>query len=75
MNINNLSQDEINDILFCLAECINEIYGKDIEEAKSIVYNSSFPELLKKMPEFILHYNFEYWAEEIMNAYKNNNNQ
>lgn len=61
--MNDINKEEI---LLWVAECINEIYGNDIEEAKSIVTNSSFPELLDEMPDFVLHYNLEYWAEEIM---------
>lgn len=56
----------MNKTLLYIADSISEIYGKDIEEAKSIVINSSLPELLEEIPEFIQHYDADYWAKEIM---------
>lgn len=58
----------MNKTLFYIAESISEIYGKDIEEAKSIVNSSSLPELLEEIPDFIQHYDAEYWAKEIMES-------
>lgn len=58
----------MNETLFYIADSISEIYGMDIEEAKSVVINSSLPELLKEIPEFIQHYDADYWAKEIMES-------
>lgn len=58
----------MNKTLLYIADSISEIYGKGIEEAKSIVINSSLPELLEEIPDFIQHYDADYWAKEIMEA-------
>lgn len=58
----------MNKTLLYIADSISEIYGKDIEEAKAIVINSPLPELLEEIPEFIQHYDADYWAKEIMES-------
>lgn len=56
----------INKTLFYVSEAISENYDIDIERAESIVANSFFPEILDQMPNYVQHYDAEYWAEEIM---------
>lgn len=58
----------MNKTLFYIADSISRIYGKDMEEAQSIVINSSMPELLEEIPDFIRHYDADYWAKEIMES-------
>lgn len=58
----------MNATLTYIADSISEIYGKSIEEAKEIVINSSLPELLEEIPDFIQHYDAEYWAKQIMES-------
>lgn len=49
-----------------VAEAISDKYHIEIEEAKQIVINSFFPDLLNNMPVRVRHYTAEYWADEIM---------
>ncbi len=52
--------------LLYVAEAVSEKYNIDINRAAEIVKNSFFPEMLDKIPEYVQHYDAEYWADEIM---------
>lgn len=56
----------MNETSLYVAESISEIYNINIEEAKKIVMDSWFPELLDEIPDYIQHYDADYWAKEIM---------
>lgn len=56
----------MNETLLYIAEAISEDYCMDIEQAINIVNNSFFPEALKRHPEFVEHYDADYWIQEIM---------
>ena len=47
-------------------EEISVKYNVDISEARVIVENSFFPEILAEMPDYVHHYTADYWAKEIM---------
>ena len=55
-----------NKTLQFVAEAIQVNYGYSLEDSLKIVTNSFLPELLDKMPDYVTHYNAEYWADEIM---------
>jgi len=65
-----LKQTELNKIKGYVAECMVEEFSYDFEEALSAVEKSPFPELLKENPDYVLHYNFEYWAEYVTSMLK-----
>ncbi|MGN1107668.1 MAG: DUF1653 domain-containing protein [Huintestinicola sp.] len=46
-------------------EAVMEKYHIDFERAQQIVLSSAFPELLEDMPDYVHHYDAEYWAKEI----------
>ncbi|MCH5192487.1 MAG: hypothetical protein J1F11_00895 [Oscillospiraceae bacterium] len=58
----------MNKTLLYVADSISELYNIDMEEAKKIVMDSGFPDLLDEIPDFVQHYDADYWAKEIMNA-------
>lgn len=58
----------MNKTLYYIADSIKELYGKSNEEAMEIVINTSLPELLEEIPDFIQHYDADYWAKEIMES-------
>lgn len=47
-------------------ETVSELYDIGMEKAKEIVVSSFFPKILEKMPNYVQHYDAEYWANEIM---------
>lgn len=49
-----------------VTEEISAKYNVDISEARVIVENSFFPEILETMPDYVHHYTADYWAKEIM---------
>ena len=55
-----------NKTLHFVAEAISDNYECSLTEAIKIVTNSFLPDALKEMPEYIQHYDAEYWANEIM---------
>jgi endo-alpha-1,4-polygalactosaminidase (GH114 family) len=42
-------------------------YHFDLTKAKTMVNKSAFLEMLQEDPEFVFHYNVEYWAREVVN--------
>ena len=58
----------MNNTLLYVAESISEMYNIYMDEAKRIVMDSAFPKILKKMPDYVHHYDADYWAKEIMTA-------
>lgn len=56
-----------NKTLQFVAEAIRDNYDYSLEDAIKIVTNSFFPEILKEIPDYVQHYDAEYWAAEIMN--------
>lgn len=58
--------EQKNKTLQFVVEEISEKYNINISESMCIVINSFFPKILEQMPDYIQHYNAEYWAEEIM---------
>lgn len=58
--------EQKNRTLQFVVEEISENYNFDISESESIVSNSFFPKILEEMPDYVQHYNAEYWADEIM---------
>lgn len=57
---------KVNKIIQLVVESISENYDINIERAESIVVNSFFPKIFEQMPEYVQHYDAEYWADEIM---------
>lgn len=55
-----------NKTLQCIAEAISDNYNCSIADATEIVTDSFLPELLEELPDYVTHYNAEYWAKEIM---------
>ena len=49
-----------------VSEAVRDKYKVKESEAYQIVANSFFPELLSDMPDYVHHYDAEYWADEIM---------
>lgn len=49
-----------------VSEAVRDKYKVKESEAYQIVTNSFFPEVLKDMPDYVHHYDAEYWADEIM---------
>lgn len=47
-------------------ETVSELYDIEMKKAEDIVTNSFFPEILEEMPDYVQHYDAEYWANEIM---------
>lgn len=64
----NYQQKKYDDIKNYLVFCITEGYGYTQEKAMNILKSSMFLEKLKTNPNYILHYNLEYWAEIIFNG-------
>lgn len=56
----------MNKTMMYVIETVSEVYNIEMEKAKEIVTNSFFPEILKEMPDYVQHYDAEYWASEIM---------
>ena len=56
----------MNKTLLYVADSISELYDVDMEEAKKIVMDSWFPKILTKKPDYVQHYDADYWAKEIM---------
>jgi hypothetical protein len=52
---------------------IAEIYELDPDVIEEHIKNSSFLKMLYNEPEFVMHYNTEYWANKIF--YENNTRQ
>ena len=61
----------MNKTLYYVALAINETYKVPIDKAINIINNSFLPEILKEMPDYVQHYDAEYWAEEIMKDFVN----
>ena len=49
-----------------IAEEISCKYNINYSEAQKIVAYSFLPKILKEMPDYVQHYDAEYWADEIM---------
>ena len=49
-----------------IAEEISYKYNINFFEAQKIVAYSFLPKILKEMPDYVQHYDAEYWADEIM---------
>ena len=64
-NIANASEKMLNYVTNEIAT--NYHFGK--KEAKNMVQNSAFMIMLKEEPDFVFHYNVEYWAKEIINEH------
>ncbi|MCH5347747.1 MAG: hypothetical protein J1E40_00360 [Oscillospiraceae bacterium] len=56
----------MNKTLLYVADSISEMYNIDMEEAQRIVMDSWFPKILNKLPDYVQHYDADYWAKEIM---------
>lgn len=68
----NLSSEEIIQIKDYIVETLMEEYIYDRLLAENMVDNSNFMVLLQNNPEYVLHYDFGYWAEYIKNKVKYN---
>lgn len=49
-----------------VADEISKIYNVDLSDAALIVKDSFLPEMYAEMPDYVTHYDAEYWAREIM---------
>ena len=57
-----------NEILKIISEALSECYSVPVDEARRIVMASFLPELLRRCPDYVGHYDAEYWAAEIMDT-------
>jgi hypothetical protein len=55
-----------NKTLQFVAEAIRDNYEYSLDDSIEIVTNSFLPELLEELPDYVTHYDAEYWASEIM---------
>lgn len=55
-----------NKTLQYIAEAIRDNYEYSLDDSIEIVTNSFLPELLEEMPDYVTHYDADYWANEIM---------
>lgn len=60
--------EDMNKTLLYVDNSVSELYGKNIEEAVEIIINFSLPKLLEEIPDFIQHYDADYWAKETMES-------
>lgn len=51
-----------------IAEAIQNNYDINIDDAIEIVSNSFIIDFAQKYPDYVNHYDAEYWANEIMEA-------
>jgi hypothetical protein len=51
-------------INYVIYDLINE-YGMEEDEAEKILKQSGFLKLIEDFPNQVLHYNTEYWAEQL----------
>lgn len=49
-----------------VTETVRDNYGFSGETAKRLVQKSCFPELLKRIPDYVYHYDCDYWAKKIV---------
>jgi hypothetical protein len=47
-------------------EDLMEMAGVDERKAISLMIRSTFVKMLRKHPDYVFHYNTEYWAKEII---------
>ncbi|MFC0903751.1 hypothetical protein ACFHWD_03485 [Clostridium sp. MT-14] len=60
-----MNKNNINKAIDYVIQIYSDKYNCSIEKATNIVNDSSSIELLKLNPDYVLHYNLEYWAKEI----------
>lgn len=63
----NIVNKYINETRQYVVECLINEYSLDEINAISMVRKSSFNVLLNDNPEYVMHFNVEYWAEKIKN--------
>lgn len=54
-----------NEYIIYVKKDLMDLYQLDEVEAMKMIRNSNFPEVIKESPNFVMHYNTEYWAERI----------
>lgn len=54
------------EMLQYVTETVRDNYGFSDETAKRLVQKSCFPELLKQIPDYVYHYDCDYWAKKIV---------
>lgn len=59
----------MNKTLLYISEEVSNQLKCSTEKAITIVEQSFLPTLLKEMPDYVQHYDTEYWATEIISDY------
>lgn len=62
--------EEVGETMSYVVECIVKGYGYDVDKSKAMLEAYDFKSKLLKNPDYILHYNLEYWADEIVKQYQ-----
>lgn len=68
-----VSKSDIDQLRNYVVEELIENYNYSLIEAKKAVKNSSFYEMLQEKPQYVFHYDVEYWAEDVDNEYHKTN--
>jgi len=60
-----MTKQNIIDMKNYVIDTFSELYGYELSDAKRIVEGSSFVVTLNNNPEYVMHYDDEYWAKRI----------
>jgi hypothetical protein len=60
-----MTKQNIIDMKNYVIDAFSVLYGYELSAAKKIVESSSFVVTLNKNPEYVMHYDDEYWAKRI----------
>ncbi len=60
-----MNKKQINEMKNYVINCFAELYDYDLYSAKEIVESSSFIDTLENNPNYVMHYDDEYWARRI----------
>lgn len=60
-----MNRKQKNEMKEYVINCFAELYDYDLYSAKNIVESSSFMDTLENNPNYVMHYDDEYWARRI----------
>lgn len=60
-----MNRKQKNEMKDYVINCFAELYDYDLYSAKNIVEASSFMDTLENNPNYVMHYDDEYWARRI----------
>lgn len=60
-----MTKQDVIDMKNYVINTFSELFECDLSEAKRIVEGSSFVITLNKNPEYVMHFDDEYWAKRI----------